>query len=862
MMALCKVSLTIHAGTFSSSTDAENRTITNTWNERRQLLTTTAPTIPGQSAAVLTNTYDNSANLASSTDAEGNTATHVWNSIGKPVASTQPILLAGSNTITTTYDSRDWILDTTNSLAHTMVREYDAAQRMTALIDPLNRRSENTYDSNGQMLTSTDPLNRVSESSYNDRGEMDVATDPADEETRYLYDNNGNRTQLTDRRGKIYTFGYDLANRLTSSSTPTGKTTAMTYFDNNLVKTIEEPSSQTTTFGYNDRNLVSSKADPTGTITYGYDDSGLLETVTEAADTITRTYDERGKVKTYTNEDLDTLQYRYDGNGNLTRLTYPDGKEVTYTYNARNLLKTVTDWSSRVTTYNYDRLGRLVGITRPNGTSSVIERDAGDQILSIKESANAKLFSLLRFDFDLAGQITSRFHAPIPDASFVHPTFAGTYDDDNRLLTVNAASVVHDDDGNMTSGAITATSGIVPLAYNSRNQLTSADGVSYTYDAEGHRRTMADASGTTRFVTDANANMSRLLVRHNPDGTETYFVYGLGLLYEVDEADTTKTHHFDQVGSTIARTDDNGEVIGRAEYSPYGQVTMETGDMDTPFLYNGQWGIQSDANGLLNMRARYYSPYLMRFLNADPAGFSGGQNWFAYADGNPISVLDPFGLWGWRNTLSLALDFIPVVGTIKSAVEVVAGYDIIAGEDVNRGIAAAGLVAGLVPGGKAALKGGTKVFSAGLRSADEASEVAELVIKRGDGYIYKRTNPLNGDEYIGQAMDSKNFDIRKVAHNRKLGLDHDYDIVARGTGGNTRGVYSDLDVLEETFIRKYGGTAQEGGSLLNRKHQVGVSGDDISYINEVNSRLRTFQNNLLFQNGALNGTFQLPNRIK
>jgi hypothetical protein len=34
----------------------------------------------------------------------------------------------------------------------------------------------------------------------------------------------------------------------------------------------------------------------------------------------------------------------------------------------------------------------------------------------------------------------------------------------------------------------------------------------------------------------------------------------------------------------------------------------------------------------------------MRFPNADPIGFSGGSNWFAYADGNPISMSDPFGL--------------------------------------------------------------------------------------------------------------------------------------------------------------------------------------------------------------------------
>src|ERR1051326_4735884 len=44
------------------------------------------------------------------------------------------------------------------------------------------------------------------------------------------------------------------------------------------------------------------------------------------------------------------------------------------------------------------------------------------------------------------------------------------------------------------------------------------------------------------------------------------------------------------------------------------------------------------------MRARYYNPYICRFINADPSGFSGGLNFYAYADGNPVSKLDPFGL--------------------------------------------------------------------------------------------------------------------------------------------------------------------------------------------------------------------------
>ena len=71
---------------------------------------------------------------------------------------------------------------------------------------------------------------------------------------------------------------------------------------------------------------------------------------------------------------------------------------------------------------------------------------------------------------------------------------------------------------------------------------------------------------------------------------------------------------------------------------------QHTGSSDTEFLYNAQYGVLSDPNGLIHMRARYYNPYLRRFQNADPIGFDGGLNWFAYANGNPIIYLDPSGL--------------------------------------------------------------------------------------------------------------------------------------------------------------------------------------------------------------------------
>ena len=48
------------------------------------------------------------------------------------------------------------------------------------------------------------------------------------------------------------------------------------------------------------------------------------------------------------------------------------------------------------------------------------------------------------------------------------------------------------------------------------------------------------------------------------------------------------------------------------------------------------------------MRARYYSPKLKRFINADIiAGEISNAvtlNRYAYANGNPVSNIDPFGL--------------------------------------------------------------------------------------------------------------------------------------------------------------------------------------------------------------------------
>lgn len=534
-----------------------------------------------------------------------------------------------------------------DSQGRTTTFTHDSAQRLIATNDPLNRTTAFGYDANGRQISSQDPLNRTSATEYTQRAEPETITDGLLKNTDSVFDENGNQTHRTNRRGKTHVFGYDAANRIESSTTPTGKATLTEYFKNDLVKKITEPSTQSTSYTYDSRLRPFTKIDAVATVTYGYNDADQPTTVTEGTDVITQTYDERGRLKSFTNVDGDLIQFRYNANGDLSRITYPPdvqhpaGKQVNYTYNARNLLESVTDWANRITTYSYDRLGRLTGTTRPNGTANIIAHDAADQLTSIKETANGKTISYLAFKHDAAGQITSRLRAPLLNSNFEQPSISAAYNDDNRIVNLNGQTVTHDDDGNMTFGPVSGTSGSISLTYNSRNQLTAAGGLSYTYDAEGRRRSLTDSGGSTRFTIAPDGD---LLVKHNPDNSKIYYVYGLGLLYETNETGETKTHHYDQVGSTILRTDDSGSVIGRVEYSAYGLIAYESGDLETPFLYNGQAGVQTDSNGLLNMRARYYSPFLMRFLNTDPIGFSGGSNWFAFADGNPVTLSDPFGL--------------------------------------------------------------------------------------------------------------------------------------------------------------------------------------------------------------------------
>jgi len=116
-----------------------------------------------------------------------------------------------------------------------------------------------------------------------------------------------------------------------------------------------------------------------------------------------------------------------------------------------------------------------------------------------------------------------------------------------------------------------------------------------------------------------------------------------------------------------------------------------TGTSDIIFGYNGRDGVVTDTNGLCYMRARYYSPDMRRFINADIiAGKISNAvtlNRYAYANGNPVSNVDPFGLakW-WQNALKIAAG-VAVIATLAavSIATPVATVAVIAGAAATSG---------------------------------------------------------------------------------------------------------------------------------------------------------------------------------
>jgi RHS repeat-associated protein len=183
--------------------------------------------------------------------------------------------------------------------------------------------------------------------------------------------------------------------------------------------------------------------------------------------------------------------------------------------------------------------------------------------------------------------------------------------------------------------------------YDAENRLTSvmegASPTTYTYNGDGDRMSQTVDGMTTSYVLDTATPLTMVLAETT--GAETiYYLHGLDLVAQNDGV-STEYFGYDGLGSVRQMLDSSGSVFFAQVFDPYGNQYASAGVDSTNRGFTGE---QTDSNGLIFLRARFYNPRQGRFLQRDP--WKGNENspvsfnpWL-YVSGNPINQTDPSGM--------------------------------------------------------------------------------------------------------------------------------------------------------------------------------------------------------------------------
>jgi RHS repeat-associated protein len=278
------------------------------------------------------------------------------------------------------------------------------------------------------------------------------------------------------------------------------------------------------------------------------------------------------------------------------------------------------------TKYAYDAANELTGLTYTQ--------------------ANGTLIGNLTYTYDVAGHRSSVGGSLAPSSV---PTTAstGTYDANNRVTNFNGSTITYDADGNALSD------GSNTYIWDARNQLTSLTGPvngSFKYDAVGRRVQKILGTATTGFLYDGY----NLAQEQSATGaaTATNLTGGIDEIFARMTSTGISVPLTDALGSVISETNSAAGVTTTFAYEPFGRTTQTGTSSGNSQQFTGR---ENDGTGVYYYRARYYSPGRGGFISEDPIGFAGGINAYIYADGDPIGMRDPTGLYAtpWHGLISL-----------------------------------------------------------------------------------------------------------------------------------------------------------------------------------------------------------------
>jgi RHS repeat-associated protein len=236
----------------------------------------------------------------------------------------------------------------------------------------------------------------------------------------------------------------------------------------------------------------------------------------------------------------------------------------------------------------------------------------------------------------------------------------------NRLKETTVGGQTYTYPHHAEHGFITSLSHLYKTEWNFKDELKAVarqvvcndnnppETTYYVYDANGQR---------VRKVTEVNGGGSKKEERLYLGGIEIYKKHSgnhSGLeritLHVMDDSSriamvdtrnavndgtdqrTVRFQFSNHLGSAGLELDDIGELISYEEYHPYGTTAYQAVNKDVKaaakrYRYTGME--RDEETGLEYHSARYYLPWLGRWLSADPIGIGDGLNVFSYCKGSP-----------------------------------------------------------------------------------------------------------------------------------------------------------------------------------------------------------------------------------
>jgi RHS repeat-associated protein len=488
------------------------------------------------------------------------------------------------------------------------------------------------------------------------------------------------RVIIKQRNGTIVTNDYDKSDRLVNRTIQKGEDVEGTTFEN-----FDYDGLNRLNYAENDNFVVEFKFDPLNRVTeekqrgkllnYTYSVVNNLRKMTMKYPNdrlIEKNFDLLDRLSNIKQGDNEIANFKYIGRSyRLLSKQFGNGDAVSYLYDQGRRMsekKAVNKNNNLINHYKhgYNKVHMKTYEQRmhENGIGDVFGYDAVYRLTSAKfnvtdpTAANPTDFerersilldhldNITRIDETKNGETTQITTDIPPDTDYAKL---------HQYSRFDQWGLAYDKNGNLTQ------KGTQKMYHDYRNQMVRVtEGTTTTenkYDALGRRLQMIVNTGSqTKTENYYYAGHQVVEVRDANDQVKHQFIYGNGIdevvRMDVYSGSTITPYYFhrNEIGSTTALTDADGQVVERYKYSLFGMPTfmdaagnvIPKSSIGNNILFQGR-EYEPETN-FYYFRARHLDPIMGRFLQTDPMGYQDSLNLYQALNMNPINFLDPFGL--------------------------------------------------------------------------------------------------------------------------------------------------------------------------------------------------------------------------